>query len=213
MPHFRDDWWYVSTGDGLTHLHSDGVIREGTHHEEKALGWYRTREEAQEAIDAYMSQQAVSHPKPTADAGIPDSGLPYAIRVYAQAKKVNDSLTFEETQKQTLEINSVSRDERDWHHPGERGEVITRIRWRHQAAKNIKDLAQTCVESEVARLAEAFMPAAIEDAKVGTPWSVVAAHAFDMAEQFLAERDRRALAIRTANVDSLLDPHNNQPKG
>jgi hypothetical protein len=57
MPHFRDDWWYVSTGDGLTYLHSDGVIRQGTHHEEKALGWYRTREDAQEAIDAYEAFQ------------------------------------------------------------------------------------------------------------------------------------------------------------
>ena len=213
MPHFRDDWWYVSTGDSLTYLHSDGVIREGTHHEEKDLGWYRTREEAQEAIDAYMSQQAVSHPKPTADAGIPDSDLPYAIRVYAQAKKMHDKLSFELAEQEKKEIDSLSRDDRDWPRPGGRAESIARIRWRYRDIGDLKDMAQTCVESEVARLAEAFMPAAIEDARVGTPWSVVAAHAFDMAEQFLAERDRRALAIRTANVDSLLDPQNNQPKG
>ena len=62
MPHFRDDWWYVSTGDGLTYLHSDGVIREGTHHEEKALGWYRTKEEAQAAIDAYEAKSEPNNP-------------------------------------------------------------------------------------------------------------------------------------------------------
>jgi hypothetical protein len=155
----------------------------------------------------------VSQTEPTADAGIPDSDLPYAIRVYAQAKKVNDSLTFEEAQKQTLEMNSVSRDERDWHHPGERGEVITRIRWRHQAAKNIRELAQTCVEDEVAKLAEKFMPSVVAKILSDVTPTFMVKTAFTIAQAFIDERDARALAIRAANVDSLLRPHNNQPKG
>ena len=57
-PHHRDGWWYISTGDGISHLHSDGVIREGTDHEGNPLGWYRTKEQAQAAIDAYESTQA-----------------------------------------------------------------------------------------------------------------------------------------------------------
>jgi hypothetical protein len=184
------------------------VIREGTNHEGKPLGWYRTKEEAQAAIDAYESRS-----EPTVDAGITDSDLPYAIRVYAQAKKVNDSLTFEETQKQTLEINSVSRDERDWHHPGERGEAITRIRWRHEAARDIKDLAQACVEAEVVKLAEKLMPSVVSKLLSDVTPTFMVKTAFTIAQAFIDEQDARALAIRTANVDSLLDPHNNQPKG
>ena len=144
-------------------------------------------------------------PDKTADIGNPISDLPYAIRVYAQARKMLDKLSFELAEQEKKEINSLSRDDRDWPRPGGRAESIERIRLRYRDIGDLKDMAQTCVESEVARLAEAFMPSVIENLKGDQAIASAAKWAFAVAEKFIDERDRRALAIRTANVDILLE--------
>lgn len=48
-------WWYVPGPTVLQYLHSDLVIRFGTLHEDQPLGWYKTQQEAQAAIDAYLA--------------------------------------------------------------------------------------------------------------------------------------------------------------
>ena len=139
--------------------------------------------------------------------------LPYAIRVYTQARNMLDKLSFELAEQEKKEVDSLSRDDRDWPRPGGRAESIERIRLRYRDNGYLKDMAQTCVESEVARLAEAFMPSVIENLKGDQAIASAAKWAFAVAEKFIDERDARALAIRTANVDSLLGQNNNQPNG
>ena len=155
----------------------------------------------------------MSQPESTADAGIPTSDLPYAIRVLVQNKKADSAIRYLLAEKEKQEVDSLSRDERDWHGPGERSEAIGRIRWRYKDASDLKEMAQLCVESEVATLAEKLLPVCLTGIHGGCPPLWAAKRAFSEAEEFIAERNARALAIRTANVDSLLDPHDNQPKG
>lgn len=134
--------------------------------------------------------------------------LPYAIRVFVQNREASDQLDHSLAEQEKKEIDSLSRDRRDWHHPGERTEAIDRIRWRYRERADLRSMAHLCVESEVVRLAEAFMPSAIANADSGQRWSEVVREAFIIAERFIDERDRRGLAIRTANVDSLLENGN-----
>jgi len=157
-----------------------------------------------------MGQQAVSHPKPTADAGIPDSDLPYAIRVYAQARKVANELHDAEQEVRSKEDAMLRKvpqgDSHSYHHLAK--SLVTTSRMR----KQIKD-ASLATEAEVAKLAEKLLPVCLTGIHGGCPPLWAAKRAFSEAEEFIAERDARALAIRTANVDILLDPHNNRPKG
>lgn len=47
--------WYVTGQTALQYLHSDLVMRFSAEHEDQPLGWYKTQQEAQAAIDAYLA--------------------------------------------------------------------------------------------------------------------------------------------------------------
>jgi hypothetical protein len=52
--------WYIGVrGNGYRYLHNDGRIRDGASHDGKWTGWYRTRQDARNAIKAYRQKNGV----------------------------------------------------------------------------------------------------------------------------------------------------------
>ena len=149
-------------------------------------------------------------PDKTADIGNPISDLPYAIRVYAQARKISIDLHKAEEAVEREEQSILRR-----MHPDDpvRGVVIHDMGRRRKDRRNIKEFSQLTVEAAVEKLAEKLLPSVVSKLLSDVTPTFMVKTAFTIAQAFIDERDDRALAIRTANVDSLLDPHNNQPKG
>ena len=54
---YKTNKWFITVGE-FQYLHADGVIRVSTFHDGAYLGYYKTREEAREAIRKYKSLQS-----------------------------------------------------------------------------------------------------------------------------------------------------------
>ena len=163
-----------------------------------------------DAIAASVRETQNRKDEQPADMGNPTSDLPYAIRVYDQARKVANELHDAEQAVRNQEDARLRRipqgDSRSYQLLA--ANLVTTSKMR----KQIKDAALV-TESEVVKLAEKLMPGCVSSLGANDPLSWATGRAFQAAEEFIAERDARSLAIRTANVDSLLDQNNNQPKG